>query len=53
MRFDQWIKLFDNIVTMSNWTDEEIVTVSNKVDGCCERNASKHLRQCYKRVWGN
>ncbi len=27
MRFDQWIKLFDNIVTMSNWTDEEIVTM--------------------------
>jgi hypothetical protein len=27
MRFDQWIKLFDNIVAMSNWTDEEIVTM--------------------------
>ena len=27
MRFDQWIKLFDNIVIMSNWTDKEIVTM--------------------------
>jgi hypothetical protein len=27
MRSDQWIKLFDNIVAMSNWTDEEIVTM--------------------------
>ena len=24
MRFDRWIKLFDNIVAMSNWTDDKI-----------------------------
>ena len=27
MRFDRWIKLFDNIVAMSNWTDDEIVNM--------------------------
>ncbi len=27
MRFDRWIKLFDNIVAMSSWTDDEIVNM--------------------------
>ena len=27
MRFDRWIKLFDNIVAMSNWSDDEIVNM--------------------------
>ena len=27
MRFDRWIKLFDNIVAMSNWTDDKIVNI--------------------------
>jgi hypothetical protein len=25
IRFDRWIKLFDNIVAMSNWKDDETV----------------------------
>ncbi len=27
IRFDIWIKLFDNIVAMSNWTDDEMVNM--------------------------
>jgi hypothetical protein len=27
IRFDRWIKLFDNIVAMSNWTDDETVNM--------------------------
>jgi hypothetical protein len=27
LRFDRWIKLFDNIVAMSNWTDDETVNM--------------------------
>ena len=27
MRFYRWIKLFDNRVAMSNWTDDEIVNM--------------------------
>jgi hypothetical protein len=27
MRFDRWVKLFDNIVAMSKWTDDEIVNI--------------------------
>ncbi len=27
MRFDRWIKLLDNIVAISNWTDDEIVNM--------------------------
>ena len=27
MRFDRWIKLFDNIVAMSDWTSEETVSM--------------------------
>ena len=34
VRFDRWIKLFDNVVAMSNWNNSDIISMlSTKMTG--------------------